>query len=77
MWTQILVSFVMMIVSYAIQAAMAPKPKPPQAGQLDTPTAQEGDSIPVIFGTILIKQSNIIWYGDARTTPIRTKSSKK
>lgn len=77
MFANLIVSFIMMIVSYALQAAMAPKPQKPTPGKLDTPTAQEGDSIPVVFGTVVIKQSNIIWYGDARTVAIRSKGGKK
>lgn len=67
MWTNLIISFVMTIVSYALQAAAAPKPKAPEAGKLDVPKAEEGSNIPVVFGTVVIKSSNIIWYGDART----------
>lgn len=77
MWANLIISFVMTIVSYALQAAAAPKPEKPQPGKLDTPTAEEGSNIPVVFGTVIIKSSNIIWYGDARTTAIKTKSGKK
>ena len=67
---------VMMVVSYAITIPMQPKPQNAIAGRLDVPTATAGDNIPVVFGTVLIKQVNIIDYGDARTTPIKTKSGK-
>lgn len=70
-------AFVMMIVSYAIQAAMAPKPQTPISGQLDVPVAQEGGTISVIFGTVLVKDANVIWYGDAATSEIRSGGGKK
>lgn len=77
MWTQIVVSLVMMVVSYMLQAAAQPKPQTPEAGKLDVPTAQEGDSIPVVFGTVLIKKSNVVWYGDARAEPIYSSGGGK
>lgn len=74
---QIAVAFAMMVVSALITASMMPKPKAPEAGKLDVPIANEGDSIPVCFGTNIIKRSNVVWYGDARTEAIKTKSGKK
>lgn len=73
MWMQLLVSLVMMVISSALQAAAAPKAQAqePEAGKLDVPTAEEGGAIPVVFGTCIIKTSNVVWYGDAKTTPIK------
>lgn len=45
------------------------------AGKLDTPTADEGSPIPVVFGTVLVKQPNVVWYGDAATTPIKASAT--
>lgn len=72
-------SFVMMIVSYAIQALIAPKPKTMNAtaGTLDVPKAKEGDPIPVLFGTMLIKEPNVIWFGDAATKEIKSDGGGK
>lgn len=77
MWVQLAWMVVMMVVSYAISQSMQPKPQKPVAGQLDVPTAEEGGSIPVCFGTNVCKQSNIIWYGDAGTKAIKSKGGKK
>lgn len=79
MFTQLLVSLVLMIVSAALQAAAAPKnqPKTPEAGKLDAPTAEEGGTIPVIFGTCIVKQSNVVWYGDSSTQAIKSKGGGK
>lgn len=77
MWVQLAIAVVMLIVSYAITLSMQPKPQKPIAGTLDVPTAKAGDSIQVVFGTVLIKQSNVVDYGDAKVTPIKTGGGKK
>lgn len=78
-WVNLLYSLVMMVVSYAIQMALAPKQQNNDAvvGDVDVPTAEDGKTIPVVFGTILVKDSNIIDYFDARTEAIKTKGGKK
>ena len=55
--------------AYGIGRILAPKPKDVRAAatldDLRFPTAQEGRSLPVIFGTPKrIKGPNVIWYGD-------------
>ncbi len=75
-WEYLLYAVVMSALSYAIQAATAPKPEAPKAGQLDIPTAEVGRPVPVPFGTNIIKQSNVVWFGDASTTPIKKKAGK-
>lgn len=77
MWLNLLYSFVAMIVSSALTSLLAPKPEAPVAGQLDVPTAREGDSVMVMFGTNIIKQSNVIWYGHPFTKDIKSKGGKK
>jgi len=37
---------------------------------LDFPTAEEGKPIAVLFGTRRLKDPNVVWYGDIRTTGI-------
>lgn len=73
----LVVALVMLVVSYAVAIIMQPKPKKPVAGQLDVPTAEQGGNVPVCFGENVIKQSNVIWYGDPGTMPIKTKGGKK
>lgn len=71
MWMQIVVSLIMMVISAALQPrAQAAPQQTPEAGKLDVPTADEGGPIGVVFGTCIIKKSNVVWYGDANTTPI-------
>lgn len=51
------------VVAYLI----APKPKAPKpesAQEADNPKASAGSPIPVVFGTVLVKEVNVLWYGD-------------
>lgn len=77
LFAQIAVSIILNIVSSLLLAAAAPKQKKPEPGQLDVPKAQEGDGIYEIFGTILIKDPTVVWFGQKRTVAIRTKGGKK
>lgn len=76
----ILGRLLVMLISSLISAALAPKPprpKPASLSDFDVPVAEEGRPIPVLFGTVLIRGSNVLWYGDLGTSRIRTKSGKK
>jgi len=79
MWEQIVVALVMMVVSAAIQVAMAPETSTPdrEAGSMDVPTAEEGGTIKVVFGTVIIKDPNVIWYGDPKITEIKSSGGGK
>lgn len=68
-----IVSLVLSVASTVLSMLMQPKPLPPIAASLSdfqVPTAEEGRPIPVIFGTVLIKGANVIWYGDLRQDSI-------
>ena len=74
---QFLAYLAVMIVGSLIAYALAPKPpkqKPPTLDDFDLPTAEEGRSIPWIFGTYKITDPNIIWYGDLE---VRTKTKNR
>ena len=75
----LLVSLVMMVISYAIQMILMPRPENNDAvvGDMDIPTAEDGKTIPVVFGTILLKDSNIIDYFDAQAEAIKSDGGKK
>lgn len=71
---------VISLISVAISIALMLKPvkgqkKAPQA--FDAPTAQEGLTIPVLFGTRNFKSSNVVWYGDIKTVAVKSSSGKK
>ncbi len=75
-WIQV----ILLVVSYFVSAALAPKPPQPKAAALedfDIPVAEQGRPIPVVFGTMLITGPNVLWYGDLRTTPIKSSGGKK
>lgn len=74
MWVQLIIAIVMLIVSYAL----APKPKNQNASvqEGEVPTASASDPIPVVFGTVDLKQSNVVWWGDPSTRAIKTKGGK-
>ena len=65
-----------MIASFALR----PKPQttpPAGLGDITAPTAKDGGEIPVLFGCRYIRGGNVLWYGDFRTTPIKSKGGKK
>lgn len=70
----------LLVASYFISAALAPKPpvpKPAALNDFDVPTAEQGRPVPVVFGTVTLTGPNVLWYGDLRTTPIKEKGGKK
>jgi hypothetical protein len=75
-----LIQLVVMIVAALITAALQPKPpvpKPLSITDFDIPTAEEGRPIPVVFGEVLVKGSNVVWYGNLTTSPIKSSGGGK
>lgn len=71
-WAAILIAAIAAVYAYS----RIPKPQlapPPSLDDLEAPTAEEGRSIPVLFGRRRIKSPNVVWYGDLNTTPVRQK----
>ena len=63
---QLLIGLAISFISYLL----APRPKtskPNEVQDLESPTAEAGRPIPVVFGTVFIESPNVIWYGDKRT----------
>ena len=55
------------VAAVAVGYLLTPQPKrekPREATDLESPTADAGRPIPVIFGTMTLKGPNILWYGD-------------
>jgi hypothetical protein len=76
MWWNVVLWVVTTVISYALQ----PKPqsqKPAQLKDIQTPTAEEGRELGVLFGTRDIQAPNSVWYGHLRTKAIRKKGGKK
>ena len=53
-----------------------PEPTPTALGDLDIPTAEPGRPIPVVFGDVVVRSPNIVWYGDLFTRKIKTGGGK-
>lgn len=75
-WEFIIYAVVFSLLSYAL----APKPggqQKPTAKDAEVPIAEEGVEIPVLFGTRDLGGANVVWYGDVKTIPIKSKGGKK
>ena len=69
--TQILVSLVLMAVAYLLMPK--PKSQSPNSKDMDDPTASAGSPVKVVYGTITIKDPNILWFGDKQTHTFKVK----
>lgn len=65
------------LFSLALNLLLAPKvkaPKPEALKDLESPTAEAGRPIPVVFGTITVKGLNVLWYGEKSFTTKKVKA---
>lgn len=71
---------IMLVIAIALAIAaymLAPKPKQPKpaaAQDLESPTAEAGRPVPVVFGTMTIKGINLLWYGDKQVRQYQVKA---
>lgn len=70
------------VITAVISAWLAPRPKvqdaqPGQIGDKDIPMVSADAPIPVLFGTRVLSQPNVVWWGDVRVIPIRRSSGGK
>lgn len=64
-WPAIVVAILVSAASAAISYSLMKAPKDvADDSRKDLPVAQDGKPIPVIFGTVKIKDINILWFGD-------------
>lgn len=74
---------VMLIISVALSALsyiLTPKPKTEKlkpANKIDIPATDMGREIPVIFGTVMIRDPNIVWFGHMKIKAVKKKGGKK
>ena len=71
---------VIMIASYYISAAMAPKQRPPKPAafeDFDFPQADEGTPQMIVFGDVWLKDWMVIGLGNYKTEAIRKSGGKK
>lgn len=74
-WT--LIYLVAVIALSVLAYALTPKvktPKPDSTKQFDDPVAEAGMPIPVVFGTMTVKQLNTLWFGDKRKIRYKVKA---
>lgn len=74
------IQLALLVVSYFISAALAPKPpvpKPAAIEDFDVPVAEQGRPVLAVFGTVTLTGPNVLWYGDLRTSAIKEKGGKK
>lgn len=72
------VTLLLYVVVFALSELLRPKPhlenaKPAGLGDFQFPTATEGRSVPLVWGTIQIAGPNVVWYGDLRQVAITEK----
>lgn len=70
----------LMVASYAIQALIAPKATKPTSASLkdfDFPQVTEGTPQSVVFGDVWISDWCVLWFGNMRTSNIKSKGGKK
>lgn len=76
MWVQIAI----LVASYILSAALAPKPKSPKAPafeDFDFPLCEEGEEKTAVFGQVWSKSWMVLTVGNYRTKAIRSKGGKK
>lgn len=65
--TMILINLAIGLALSVVGYLLAPRPKPPKPGeaaQMNDPVAEAGKPIPVVFGTITVKEPNVLWFGE-------------
>jgi hypothetical protein len=67
------IQFIIWAATTAVSYFLAPKPTKPQPGTLQNfPVADQGTPIAVLMGRRIVKQPTCVWWGDVRTTPIKS-----
>lgn len=69
----------MLIVSYAIQILITPKPEAPKAAafeDFDFPQMEDGTPQAIVFGDVWSPDWTVLWYGNYRTSKIKASGGK-
>ena len=74
-WWYVAVLVISIIAAYAV-SPKAPEVTPPSLDEGNIPTVEQGGSINVVFGTHIVREANIVWYGDLDYVEIRSKGGK-
>jgi len=74
--------FVQALIVVALTAVLyliSPKPKMDKlkpADKVDVPNTEIGKPLAVIFGTVMIRDPNVVWFGDLKIKAVKKKSGK-
>lgn len=60
-FVQLAVALVLDVIAYALMPKSSQKTTPQT---LENPTADAGREVPILFGEILMKSANCLWFGD-------------
>jgi hypothetical protein len=74
-WIYYVVMIIVSLLSYALRPSPA-KPKAATLEEFELPTMEEGAPQCVIFGERCKKDWEVLWYGDLRTTSIKSGGGK-
>ena len=77
---QFLYAIALLIASAFITVALTPKPERPKPASLedfDFPQIDETTPQSVVFGDVWISDWIVLWYGNLRSTAIKSKGGKK
>jgi len=78
-WT-LVAKIAVYVIALAVTAALKDSPDGPTPASIEdfeVPTADQSRNIPVVFGTVMVKGSNVVWWGDLRTKKIKKSGGKK
>lgn len=75
-WIQLLVGLALAIIGYIIMPK-AKSAKPDSVSEMESPTAESGIPVTVIFGEILMKSPNLLWFGNKYYLEKSSKSKGK
>jgi hypothetical protein len=71
-----IITVIIALTINVVSALLAPRPKQPApeaVQELEAPTAEAGRVIQKVFGRKIIKDPNIVWYGDISTNRYRVR----
>ena len=74
-YAAIVIAVVSLIVAFTMQPK-TPEQKPPSLDDLEIATAEEGKSIPKVYGTYVLKSPNIVYYGDLGYKEVKSGGGK-
>lgn len=75
-WAVIIILFIVAVAAVVLLTPGPPQQKPATLDDFSLPTAEPGRPIPVVFGTVLCKAPNIVWYGHLKSEPVKAKGGK-